>query len=1141
MAEATIGAPVDFDPFAKGRLPPGYDRISPDVQAQRDKVASNLQAKEAAGTGGIPTDTVVAGAPRATPAQIAEFSGQVSTPNRGGKIAAEVRRKPVVEAQPKPTVTVGPPVDYDPFATDASGVVPSDYTKSAAAGALSGAGMIAQGGGELLARGINMVGDKLGFDQKVRAVNPLQGWVNDLLDNRTPAAKKAEANTQISGELLKPSEWNFGKDPTVAGIALQGMNAIGQFAPNLAVALVTAGASIPVQLGIGATVGGLQALGGGAGEERAKFQGMKHGELMGASELYRELVGRGVPQNQAKDAVAEAAALGGGLGNAIPSAGEGAFENFLIGALTRGKIKIPSLGAGVAGRMATGAVGGAAMGGTEEALEQASQNLGSNVAVGGNRPLGTDTLQQFVMGMIAEGVAGGGAGALSKSPQPATVPPAPAATNGANQPAPTAAPPDSPPAGAAPSPQPPKQLGFQAGEPLVVFPDGSTMTRAQYEQERANGMVHAEPVKEVPAPAAPDFSVLAGNLNPIDQARLDSQTLKAGGSIEDPSRLKNATLVAVYGENAAVRHVVEGGQQFSAVGDAMLAAAPMVERVRGTMQAGQQNRDITDDILGAVDELAKIKASGQDVAQVLAHGVPHDISYEGQQLLQFLHENADNSKRIADFLERYLHEVEMASGVPSQVRGRAFDIIEERNAARKADAEAKQSERKDAAFKAEEKKVKSDKLETTKLANEQHRAEIVLQTIARAKASGSGINSEHMTAMELAFAKAQLKKGDNGKPKAGGSIQGSTTGGPQGGAGPVQAGSGKGTVSKPAETRDKSDARPVRPGEPAKSAQGDGGRGRVIADERSRNRNSALPLGRNADVVPSKVIVNSGSGNVHSVGNFLDIESLRTKGFSDLDIPSQRMVLRAVVAGAHDPKILDSVIGPDVINMVNVLGGKKFSSEMLRHHPSVLKNILAISKDVDISSLANKPEFRGLLGKISFIANTIAELPVANDNVVGPAESGSTPTARNGSPAASGEAGFRAENSPLSPRLLPSNGDPAIAAGNNNRGAPESATASLAAKEHGGLSSKKFDSTLPANFSHNIPDSDLSVDKTTTDINSSVMAFTLKSIPASLKITLPVLIEESGETVQVEMNARKAFRESQQRVTRLKLLLECLT
>lgn len=282
----------------------------------------------------------------------------------------------------------------------------TDYGKSLFGGVASGVGMIFQGGGEVLARGANRL-----LGTELRAENPLQGAVDWLERSRTPAARRAIAETQITGSLFEPDTWDFGANPSLSGLALQGVNVIGQFAPNLAVALATAGASIPVQLTTGAVVGGLQALGGGAGEERERFSAMSHEELMSGSGLYRELVGRGVQFDAAKAAVAEAAALGGGIGNAIPSAAEGAFENFLIGALTRGRLTIP--GRGIVGKALVGGGAGAVLGGTEEAIEYMGQNIGANMAIRGDRPVTQGTLQEFVLGAFGEASFGAAGGAIT--------------------------------------------------------------------------------------------------------------------------------------------------------------------------------------------------------------------------------------------------------------------------------------------------------------------------------------------------------------------------------------------------------------------------------------------------------------------------------------------------------------------------------------------------------------------------------------------------------------------------------------------------------------------------------------------------------------------------------------------------------
>ncbi|MGL5936125.1 MAG: hypothetical protein ACRCZI_10960, partial [Cetobacterium sp.] len=53
-------------------------------------------------------------------------------------------------------------------------------------------------------------------------------------------------------------------------------------------------------------------------------------------------------------------------------------------------------------------------------------------------------------------------------------------------------------------------------------------------------------------------------------------------------------------------------------------------------------------------------------------------------------------------------------------------------------------------------------------------------------------------------------------------------------------------------------------------------------------------------------------------------------------------------------------------------------------------------------------------------------------------------------------------------------------------------------------------------------------------------ALTIDKIPADLTITLSVDIEQTGETRQVEVNARKAWKQARQKVNRLTKLLECV-
>lgn len=299
-----------------------------------------------------------------------------------------------------------------------------DVPKSLAAGALSAVGGTLQGTADLGAMLVNKDLRMLGFKNtqlSENVVNPFQEAIDWLHNSRSQYAQEEMAKSQITGDTLHPSTWSLGKSPSVSGIALQGLDAIGQFAPQLALALGTAGLSVPEQLMMGGAMGFAQAYGGGAEQEYNSYSKMDFKELEKSSKLYNAFINKGMPPADAREAVAQAAAVGGGLGNAIPSAGESAFENWMLAALTKGKVMLPSFGlaakspaAATVSRAASGLIGGGLLGGTEEDIEQRAQTLGSNLRVGGSKELGADTFQQFVLGAIGQGVPGGIIGLVQK-------------------------------------------------------------------------------------------------------------------------------------------------------------------------------------------------------------------------------------------------------------------------------------------------------------------------------------------------------------------------------------------------------------------------------------------------------------------------------------------------------------------------------------------------------------------------------------------------------------------------------------------------------------------------------------------------------------------------------------------------------
>lgn len=611
------------------------------------------------------------------------------------------------------------------------------------------------------------------------------------------------------------------------------------------------------------------------------------------------------------------------------------------------------------------------------------------------------------------------------------------------------------------------------------------------------------PVEPPPGSAevgAPGSGVFTASLQPIDQARADAQVLKSGGNLldADETRQKNATLVAVYGENAAVRHVIEGGPQFAALGDAMLMAAPTVDRVRGTIQAGQ-GRDITEDILGAIDELTKAKDAGHSVAQIMAHGVSHDISYEGQMLMQFLSDNAGNSQKIANFLEAYLQEVENASGVPSQVRGRAFDIIEEQRLAKKKAQE-------DAAI--EEKKQTEAKAKRTEefKATEQHRAETVLTEMAKAKASGSGLSTEP-TAMELAFKAAQEKR--NAKPgsSSSGTVPPTTRGNPPSGPGQGEGASGEHArpVPKPAETVDAGNARSVR-------AEGDRG----SAEEGRVNRGAAIAAERKSAIIDS-----ASGGQTHSnvAGTLPAVESVApdvsvapvdaaaheaaTSPQNELPAPTQAQIEAGNYTKGHP------TVGSLDISVENPAGSKRRPEwPTLQSHYGYVRGVPARSPDKEHVDVFVKPgTAEDYNGPVFVVDQNKAD--------------GSFDESKS-------MVGFKTEKEARSAYLK-----------NYTKGF-ESRIRGVTEMTLGQFKAKLQDAqaflrpqvvTTPEPTAQALLPSAAPVSA----------AFGVKDIPTSMKIMLPVTIEETGETGSIEISARKAFGAAQRKVNRLTSLLECLT
>lgn len=1032
LAEVTIGPAVDFNPFpAPARLSATDAALSKKViltpaetnadlldersQASKDELLRELARKD------LPP-----GGRRIVEQQYQTAFGEAPpvapNGNRGTQISAEMRQsrpKAVVfqnSKETKPTITIGEPVDFDPFAA------PTAEHGEFAKGAIGG---LTGGNPKMFGAAVQGLGTIAKSDWlKAQGESLRQIGEEQLKGYKPTVGSIADVRTDSIGNALGDFFTKY--------LPYQAGNAVASMTPTIVSGLIGAGVGTVAAGPAGAVAGGL------AGTVLSGYP-MNYGDIY-SDALDDKGIQQAVKDGKLTDQdVAKITALA-----AIPIT---ALDSWSISKL--GGALLKDAKSALYKRIFTEMVSGGLREGATEGLQQILSEF-TQGQMGGDKSLkeqAVAVVDNAIGGMAGGGLTGGAGGALQRSAAK-PIAPAEAATTAVGL-------------------LPPAQQPVK-----IVFPDGSTINGQQEldayiakfpESERVSvrakllGMGQQEATAEQPVQEA---------LSPIDQARADAQTLKQGGAIEDESRLKNATLIAVYGENAAVRHVIDAPDQFSAIADAMLSAAPTVERVKSTLGG---NIDPAEDFVGAIDDLARIVDSGQSVAEVMAHIVPHDISYEGQQAIQFLAENIHNPAAIAGFLENVLHEVERAGGIPSKVRGLALDIFEKRQAAKQAETEEKATAQRDKDFKEREFKLKEAKLKTAEIANEQHRAELALQHIANAKASGSGLNPEHTTTMEHAFANAKklkdkhAKPGDSGIPPATPSTPQKPSGGSQ-----AKAGHDAGTVSQPLKTDNQSDAR-------RNGAEGNRG---GAAQKSNRGQAIAVEHGTRKNPVQA-------SNSEHI----------------------------ATAAARAEPLPSPAQIGADV--------ARKGHFEFAEGHPLRAIGMVSIEtakgvKRVHKDGLWTSPPLPNHYGHLQIARGADgdkADITIGDD--------------------------LAAQSVYVIDQINPKSGKfdetKSFAAFPSKKAAIASYLASFsdnAKRRIGAVTEMPVEQFVQLARSDNL-------DKAVAYKKPAVPK--MAEIPADLDITLQVEVADTGESMPVTMNARKAYREAEKRVNRLTSLLDCLS
>lgn len=226
----------------------------------------------------------------------------------------------------------------------------------------------------------------------------------DINKTTSQATQDAVANSQITGNLLR-GEIDFGKDPSVRGLVMQGADVFGSMFPTVATALITRSP------GAAGAVGGAMAAGEGVGNARDFIAKQSHEQLMEHSPIYKRMVDAGSSPDEARAITSaraeDTAAL---MQGAVASVGDRFTGKLVTGGFD--KLLTRAAGKSVMGRTAAGAT----LSGLEEGTQELSEGIASDLgikSVAANKEIGEDSAANFVLGALGGSAPGAGRGAVS--------------------------------------------------------------------------------------------------------------------------------------------------------------------------------------------------------------------------------------------------------------------------------------------------------------------------------------------------------------------------------------------------------------------------------------------------------------------------------------------------------------------------------------------------------------------------------------------------------------------------------------------------------------------------------------------------------------------------------------------------------
>lgn len=192
----------------------------------------------------------------------------------------------------------------------------------------------------------------------------------------------------------------------------------------------------------------------------------------------------------------------------------------------------------------------------------------------------------------------------------------------------------------------------------------SGMELAKIDAERMQNLEHLEITD------SGDIALTGSNLPNIRNALSGYSAEELGALVDKDGRLsqegirriRGAMLYSAYGSNSTLERLVEStDNDLRNISGALVKAAPAAAKARADIKAGRlpKELDISEQLVGAVETLSKIRAQGQSIDEYLSQSglFGEEINGDTKEVLRVLEANIRSQRKIADFIRTYYDSV----------------------------------------------------------------------------------------------------------------------------------------------------------------------------------------------------------------------------------------------------------------------------------------------------------------------------------------------------------------------------------------------------------------------------------------------------------------------------------------------------